>query len=57
MATKKGPSIPDIKTVVQAGIDPKTGLPKKMVEGCDYKANIKHVLRIVDEQDAVNRYQ
>lgn len=54
---KKGPSIPDIKTIIQAGIDPKTGLPKKMVEGCDYKANIKHVLRIVDEQDAVNRYQ
>lgn len=54
---KKGPSIPDIKTIIQAGIDPKTGLPKKMVEGCDYKANIKHVLRIVDEQDAINRYQ
>lgn len=57
MATKKGPAIPDLKTLIQAGIDPKTGLPLKMTEGCNYKANIKHVLRIVDEQDAVNRYQ
>lgn len=58
MAVKKGkPTIPDIQTILQAGIDPKTGLPRRLVDGCDYKGNLKHVLRIVDEQDAINRYQ
>jgi len=53
-----GPAILDLQTLIQAGIDPKTGLPTKAGIG-DNKAlkdNIRRMLRIVDEQDAVNRY-
>ena len=48
----------DLDTVKQAGIDPKTGLPIRMVEdnGCHLKNNIRKQLRIMDEQDAINRY-
>ena len=54
----KGPQIPDIKTLIQAGINPKTGLPSKMKCKKDFalKDEIKKALRIIDEQDAVNRY-
>ena len=54
---KKGPNLPDIKTLMQAGIQYKTGAPKRAVD-TDVKnlpANIKTLLRIIDEQDAVNR--
>ena len=53
-----GAKLPDINTLWQAGIDPKTGLPLKMGGGCKalLKENIKKFLRLVDEQDAVNRY-
>lgn len=47
----------DIKTLVQAGINPVTGLPIKMESQCNIKPNIKKLLRIVDEQDAINRYR
>lgn len=48
----------DLDTLIQAGIDPKTGLPRKMVNGadCNLKSGIKALLRILDEQNAVNRY-
>lgn len=52
-------SIPDNQTLLQAGINPKTGTPTRAdtcFEG-PYKANIRKVLRIIDEQDAVNRYK
>lgn len=52
------PILPDIKTLWQAGIDPKTGLPYKFI-GCTngaLKEDLKKFLRLVDEQDAVNRY-
>ena len=54
----KGPRLPDIETLFQAGIDPKTGLPSKFdSDGCGWrKEGIKTALRIMDEQDAVNRY-
>lgn len=39
-----------------AGIDPATGLPLKAVQECALKGGLKTLLRIVDEQDAVNRY-
>lgn len=39
-----------------AGIDPATGLPLKSVQECALKGGLKTLLRIVDEQDAVNRY-
>lgn len=54
MATAK---LPDIKTLIQAGFDPKTGLPYKLSKGkCTTKEDVKKALRIIDEQDAVNRY-
>ena len=48
-----------INNLLSAGFDPKTGLPLKMVEGCksELKANIKRQLRVMDEQDAINRFQ
>ena len=52
------PVLPEISTLLQAGIDPKTGLPLKFSSGCKalLKEDLKKFLRLVDEQDAVNRY-
>lgn len=50
------PRIPNIEPLIAAGIDPKTGLPIKFSGSCATKADIKKALRIIDEQDAVNRY-
>lgn len=48
----------DINLIIQAGINPKTGLPIKAgSSSCSYKDDIKRFLRIIDEQDAVNRYK
>ena len=49
--------ITDVNTIIAAGINPKTGLPYKM-GGTDNpnKQDIKAALRIMDEQDAINRY-
>lgn len=54
----KMPGIYDIETIIQAGIDPKTGLPIKMEYGTSdgLKNAIKKILRVMDEQDAINRY-
>lgn len=47
----------DPSILISAGINPKTGLPIALGDGeCKIKTNIKKQLRIVDEQDAVNRY-
>ena len=46
----------DINTILQAGIDPKTGLPLKFTDESELKENIRKLLRIVDEQDAINRF-
>ena len=51
----KGPNLPNLEPFFAAGIDPKSKLPLKMVEG-KLKEGIKKTLRIMDEQDAVNRY-
>lgn len=50
--------LPNLETFYQAGINPKTGLPLKMGDGLDSwrKEAVKKNLRILDEQDAVNRY-
>ena len=52
------PCLPEISTLLQAGIDPKTGLPLKFSSGCKamLKEDLKKFLRLIDEQDAVNRY-
>lgn len=59
MASKNNATLYDPNMLIQAGIDPKTGLPVKMAGACKetLKPNIKKLLRIVDEQDAINRYK
>lgn len=60
MATNnKMPAMYDIDAYIAAGINPQTGLPIKCQDNqinsiC--KADIKKQLRILDEQDAVNRF-
>ena len=58
MANKNNAAIYDLQTLVQAGIDPKTGLPLKATQGLPskLKEGIKALFRIIDEQDAVTRY-
>ena len=52
-----GPKMIDPNLFIQAGIDPKTGLPIKMGNpGMVLKDAIKRVIKITDEQNAVNRY-
>lgn len=53
-----GAKLPQLDLYWQAGIDPKTGLPLKFSTGNKktLKEDIKKFLRLVDEQDAVNRY-
>lgn len=53
----KGPKLIDPSIYKQAGIDLKTGKPARYIEGSNLKANMKKILRILDEQDAVNRYK
>lgn len=56
--SKNKPFLFDPTALIQAGIDPKTGLPIKFDNaiGCISKSEIKKELRIVDEQDALNRF-
>lgn len=54
--TKNNAALYDPTILLQAGIDPKTGLPLKYTAGCDIAEKIRMQLRIVDEQDAVNRF-
>lgn len=47
----------DPNMLVQAGINPKTGLPYAFGNSdCTLKQDIRKQLRIVDEQDAINRF-
>ena len=48
----------DVKTLVQAGIDPKTGLPIKLgsLDGGPQQ-DLKHMLKKIDAQEAINRYK
>lgn len=50
----KGPRITDNQLLMMAGIDPKTGLPTRVTEGCDLKAGMKRLVAVQDMQDAVN---
>lgn len=49
--------LPDISSLIAAGIDPRTGLPLRMVDDCGFKPHNKRILKIIDEQDAINRYK
>ena len=52
-----GPVLPNLEPFWAAGINPKTGLPVKFGgTKCTLKEDVKKFLRLVDEQDAVNRY-
>ena len=45
------------EVLIQAGINPKNGLPIKAEDPTlPLKSDIKRIFRIIDEQDAVNRY-
>lgn len=50
--------LPNLEPYFAAGINPKTGLPIKFGSPGNgaYKDSVKKMLRIIDEQDAVNRY-
>lgn len=50
------PYLPNLEPIWAAGINPKTGLPMKFSSTVTLKEDIKKQLRLVDEQDAVNRY-
>lgn len=52
------PFLPNVEAILAAGLDPKSGLPIKMSSALytHKKEDIKRLLRIKDEQDAVNRY-
>ena len=52
-----GAVLPNIEPLIAAGINPKTGLPVKFGGAkCMLKEDIKKFLRLIDEQDAVNRF-
>ena len=54
----KIPNMIDPNIFIQAGINPKTGLPIKAGDvSVSLKNNIKRQLEIIDRQDAVNRYK
>lgn len=49
--------LPDIKTIIEAGINPKTGLPLKLYSpDYDLRDGVGALLHIIDRQDAINRY-
>lgn len=56
--SNKGPKIVPLDLYIQAGIDPKTGLPLKASGSLPSELvnNVKRQLNIVDLQDALNRY-
>lgn len=53
---KNNAKMTDLDLLWQAGINPKTGLPIKFSCKKVLKEDTKKFLRLVDEQDAVNRY-
>lgn len=52
-----GPNIVPVQLYEQAGINPKTGKATRRACPCLLKDGVKKQLRILDEQDAVNRYK
>lgn len=57
MARVNVPTLPNLEPYIAAGLDPKTGLPRKMGSvDIRLKEEIRKFIRVQDEQDAVNRY-
>lgn len=49
--------LPDIQSLIMAGIDPITGLPIRMDPGTKgLKENFRKQMRVLDEQDAINTF-
>lgn len=61
VGTKRTAAIYDLDPYAAAGIDPNSGLPTRCansaVPNANLKSDIKKQLRILDEQDAVNRFE
>ena len=51
-----GPKLPDYETPMKMGYDPFTGGPSRSVNEGRLKDEIRKEIRIMDEQEAVNRY-
>lgn len=51
--------LPDVNTLIQAGIDPKTGLPIKLgsMVKSNLKPNLRRLIGLIDRSDALKRYQ
>ena len=56
---KNNAKMVDTNLILQAGINPINGLPVKVssTQKCMLKSEIKKTLRILDEQNAINRYK
>lgn len=59
MAKTQLPILPNLQPILQAGINPKNGLPVKLTVGDPklYKDNMKRRFRVKDEQCAIRRYK
>ena len=53
MGKKKTPFMIDPSLYKMAGIDMESGLPSRVADGENLKASMRHILRLIDEQDAV----
>ena len=53
---KNGPWMIDTALLIQAGIDPKTLLPIRMSSASPKLGDMRRMMRIIDEQNAVNRF-
>lgn len=53
------PNLPDIRTMIQAGIDPKSKLPSRLKfdNREEVYEGMKRIIRVIDEQNACNRYK
>lgn len=56
MAKQKIPSLYDPTMLIQAGIDPKTGLPLKLAQAGTNYINLEQQFHNIDKADALNRY-
>lgn len=52
-----GPKLPDYKTEIMMGIDPFTKQPTRLATESSIKEQIRKNIRIMDEQEAVNRFK
>lgn len=60
MAEKNNAKLPDLATLIAAGINPKTGLPLKLGNltaiNKEFKFKVRRIFRIMDEQRACNTF-